>query len=321
MAINKNQMTRYRILDRLFRNPMRTYTIYELLDALNEELKDKGYATISERQLKIDIVFMRSEAGWEVEFTEMKEGRKHIYQYADVNFSIEKSPLSESQLEAIAQALDMIQGYGNIEEVQGIMDQLETLKLINSDKLRGKKIIHLSQSMYLKGQHWISVLHQCIREELVVKLVYKPFPLKKEHHWYFSPHILKEYNKRWFVCGKIIDSDFPQTVLALDRIDTIVVEKNKKYSQPEVNWEEYFEDVVGVTVPIDAKVENIGLRFFNGRGHYVQTKPIHGSQKPMKWIDESTSETSIRLKWNKELEAELLSFGKDIEIIREESKL
>lgn len=321
MAINKNQMTRYRILDRLFRNPMRTYTIYELLDALNEELTDKGYASISERQLKIDIAFMRSEAGWEVEFTEMKEGKKHIYQYADLNFSIEKSPLSEAQLEAIAQALDMIQGYGNIEEVQGIMDQLETLKLISSDKIRGKKIIHLSQSLYLKGQNWIGLLHNCIKEELVVNLSYKPFLSKNEYNWSFSPHILKEYNKRWFVCGKIMDSEFPQTVLALDRIDSIVVEKGKIYFQPEMDWEEYFEDIVGVTVPVEAKVEIIGLRFFNGRGHYVQTKPIHGSQKPMKWIDESTSETSIRLKWNKELEAELLSFGKDIEIIREESKL
>ncbi len=321
MAINKNQMTRYRILDRLFRNPMRTYTIYELLDALNEELTDKGYATISERQLKIDIAFMRSEAGWEVEFTEMKEGRKHIYQYADLNFSIEKSPLSEAQLEAIAQALDMIQGYGNIEEVQGIMDQLETLKLISSDKVRGKKIIHLSQSLYLKGQHWIAKLHQCIKEEFVVKLVYRPFPLKVVHQWYFSPQLLKEYNKRWFICGKILDSDFPQTVLALDRIDNIEVVKNRKYIYPEIDWEDYFDDIVGVTVPVDAHLENIGLRFFNGRGYYVETKPIHASQKPMKWIDESTSETSIRLKWNKELEAELLSFGTDIEIIRDGDKL
>jgi hypothetical protein len=317
MSINKNQMLRYRILDKIFRNNLRSYTIDGLLEELNKQLEDKGYPMISIRQIKEDIRFMRSDAGWEIEFTSEKEGKKSIYRYADTNFSIEQKPLSEGQLELIAQALDLIQGYGQRDEIQGIIDQLETLQLISSDKLRERKIIFLSHSLYLKGQNWIKPLHQYIKQEVPVVLEYKPFHGKVVHTWVFSPQVLKEYNKRWFVCGKINSAEFDQTVLALDRIEKIEIAKGSEYIHAQLDWEEYFDDIVGVTVPVDAKLEVIKLRFFNGRGHYIATKPIHGSQKSMVWLDDQTSETSIEVKWNKELEAELFSFGSDVEVIRE----
>ena len=80
-----------------------------------------------------------------------------------------------------------------------------------------------------------------------------------------------------------------------------------------VDFEHYFDDVVGVTIPKDdiAK-EQIVLKFSKERFPYITSKPIHHSQK-IESEDECV--VSVEVRPNRELDARILSYGSDVEVL------
>jgi predicted DNA-binding transcriptional regulator YafY len=103
----------------------------------------------------------------------------------------------------------------------------------------------------------------------------------------------------------------------LDRI-TGIQEIAKKYiPNKSIDFNEYFEDIIGVTLNNDGNVENIVMKVSNELLPYIKTKPIHGSQK-LKEQGATHSLISIDLIPNYELESLILSYGEGLEIIKPE---
>ena len=131
MAITKNPLIRYKILDKCFRNPYKNFYFETLLEAVNEILfeitgDEEGIKT---RQLRDDIAFMRSSEGWNIELAEFSEGKKKIYRYEDVNFSINNAPLNEvemDQFQSAIQVLSQFEGMPQFEGIQAIIAKLKT---------------------------------------------------------------------------------------------------------------------------------------------------------------------------------------------------
>jgi predicted DNA-binding transcriptional regulator YafY len=106
--------------------------------------------------------------------------------------------------------------------------------------------------------------------------------------------------------------------LALDRISDIQDSKKKFIPNKTIDFNEYFEDIVGVTLDNEAKIQKILLRVSNSLFPYIQTKPIHGSQKLK---EQGASHTLITLDLipNYELESLILSYGEGMEVIEPKS--
>ena len=97
MAITKNPLIRYKILDTCFRNPYKRFSKEILLDTLNEklmELFDDESHCIKLRQMQDDIAFMKSTEGWGIELADEFDGKKRIFKYEDLNFSINNESFS-----------------------------------------------------------------------------------------------------------------------------------------------------------------------------------------------------------------------------------
>ncbi|MBK8874719.1 MAG: WYL domain-containing protein [Bacteroidetes bacterium] len=103
--------------------------------------------------------------------------------------------------------------------------------------------------------------------------------------------------------------------LAIDRIVSIDEINSSQYRQTIIDWQEYFEDIVGVTKPFDLKIESVLLNFKGKTGNYIETKPIHGSQKS-KWLDKNTLEVKLQLIINYEFERLILSYAENV-IVRQ----
>ena len=106
-------------------------------------------------------------------------------------------------------------------------------------------------------------------------------------------------------------------IYALDRVED-VEHLSKPYIETEVDFKEYFDDVVGVTVN-DSPVECIELKVDKQRFNYINTKPLHSTQTHYK--DKSTDNyeyITIKVKINNELISTLLSFGPDVEVVAPE---
>lgn len=79
-----------------------------------------------------------------------------------------------------------------------------------------------------------------------------------------------------------------------------------------INFDTYFKDVIGVSVPYDdTPTEKVVLRFSEQRFPYVVSKPLHPSQKT---CDELNT-ISIHVKPNRELSQQIFSFIPDVEVL------
>jgi predicted DNA-binding transcriptional regulator YafY len=129
----------------------------------------------------------------------------------------------------------------------------------------------------------------------------------------FHPYYVKEYNNRWFVFGLDQENNSLGN-LALDRIVSIEIAEEVQFINNETtDFDHYFDDVVGVSIPKqNPEKETITLCFTKNRFPYVTSKPIHNSQKT---IDEEKGIVTLEVRPNWELDQQILSYGKDVEVV------
>jgi predicted DNA-binding transcriptional regulator YafY len=142
-----------------------------------------------------------------------------------------------------------------------------------------------------------------------------PFEAAEAFDIIIHPYYLKQYNNRWFLYGYNPEKNKYDWNLALDRIKYFSELNEQYHINDTIDWLDYFEDLVGVTKPENAKVENVVLLFKGKTGHYIESKPIHGSQK-LKRIDGGLVEVSLNVVINYELERLIMSYADSVEVIK-----
>ena len=186
---------------------------------------------------------------------------------------------------------------------------------------------------------------ECINELANLSLVKKLYPhlgkrvisfkyykgYKEVVDYIIHPHLLKEYNSRWFLFGYIQEGT-EEPIIGNCSIDRIITDgKNPIMPRtdiaflkaPDNYYKNYFKDIVGVSKnDSDALPEVITIRTTNYKVHQlVKTKPIHESQKEMRPYVEQESENrkgkkeiqegefTIKVIPNIELRTRILSYG------------
>jgi predicted DNA-binding transcriptional regulator YafY len=148
----------------------------------------------------------------------------------------------------------------------------------------------------------------------VLTISYQPFENDSPSDVVIHPYFLKQYNNRWFLFGHNPEKQKYDWNLAIDRIISMKETKGKYQKNNKIDWQEYFEDIIGVTKPVDAFLENVVLHFKGKTGKYMETKPLHGSQKS-KWLNDVTLEVNLQLIINYELERLILSYANNVSVI------
>lgn len=316
MAITKNPLIRYKILDSCFRNPFKKFTIDQLLETVNNklyEISNDEKQCIKLRQLQDDIAFMRSDEGWSIELSELFEGKKRIYRYEDLNFSILNAPLNEveiDQFQSAIQVLSQFEGMPQFEGIQEIIAKLKTdLKLTTNET----PFIGFDSSQDLKGIEFFSQLYHAVQNKLTLEITYKDFKTEAPYSFQFHPHYLKEYNNRWFLFGLHQTTGKPDWNVAIDRIIT-VVNSDIKFIASTIDWQDYFSDMIGVSKSENSTIEEVILHFNSLTGKYMENKSLHETQKH-KWLDENIFEVKIKVLLNYELERLILSYGDSVKVI------
>ena len=317
MATNRHAQIRYNILDRCFSNFNRLYNYDDLLVEVNAVLHEMGTEGVKLRQLQYDIDHMKSSEGWSIELEEtLKKGRKKAFRYVKKDFSISNHPLNFNDKEQLETTLSILSRYKHREEFNWLEELIPRMQQAFDLKDQGENgIISYQENIDLVGRQHLGVLFNTILKRKKIKITYKPFN-KEPRAIVLSPFHLKQYNNRWFLFAKHPDfekiSNYP-----LDRIESIE-ELVEAVEEKDVNWQDYFDDIIGVTHPENGVVETIKLRFTENRIAYIKTKPLHGSQK---YISEDNHDRTITIEVipNRELTQLILSFGPDVEVIEPQS--
>ena len=318
MATNKHATIRYQILDKCFRNPGRTYYIEDLIDACNNAIYDySGNENgVKRRQVQEDISFMESEQGWNIPLDHIRDGHKIYYRYNDMNFSINSQPLNETEENQLKEALLTLSRFKGMPQFEWVDEITARLHSGLGLSKTNQQIIEFEQNDFLRGLEHITPLYNAILYKKALSIHYKSFRSGIAQTILFHPYYLKQYKNRWFVFG-LNDGLSLITNLALDRIIQIEESKKDYFQNKSIDFSEYFEDVIGVTIEKDAKPEKITLKISNELYPYIQTKPLHGSQK-QKERNDAFVLVELEVIPNYELESLILSFGEGIQVIAPE---
>lgn len=317
MAITKNPLIRYKILDACFRNPFKKYTKELLLEKVNDdlyELTGEEKSCIKLRQLQDDIAFMKSAEGWSIELAEEFDGKKRIFRYEDLNFSINNAPLNEVELSEFQSAIQVLSQFEGMPQFEGIQEIIAKLKCdLKADNTK-LPFIGFDTNQDLKGMEHFSLLYNATQKQLPLQITYRDFKSEQPYTFTLHPYYLKQYNNRWFLFGLHEETMKPDWNVAIDRIVSIEMSHAKFITNTTIEWQDYFSDMIGVSKPIDGKLEEIVLHFNQLTGKYMENKPIHETQKH-KWLNEETLEVKIKVIPNYELERLILSYGDSVKVM------
>lgn len=272
--IKKNAIMRYKILDSLLSNRNRYYTITDLLDRVNDALELDGMEPVCRRCVEKDLNALEC-APYDANIVrEWRNGRKYI-RYEEEGFSIFTKKLSEDEenlLSEVLNTLGQFDGIDNFEWLDGLKSRL--------DIKEHRRIIQFDNNPYLQNSNLLGTLFNAISNKQVLSLKYHTFNNPEVREVVVHPYLLKEYNKRWFLF--VGTEDGAILSFAIDRIDSFEPLPHIEYIEPSEEIEERFDDIVGVSIYKDSKVESILLWVAKEQYPYIKTKPIHGSQKEIK---------------------------------------
>lgn len=308
MPVDKQVLLRYQVLNKCFRNRYREYTIDDLVDECNKALRRIDKPDISKRTIQNDINILEADYGIILN-EKLKRGRQRLYRYADTSYTIPLYRIDDEERNKIEDAiyvLKQFEGEPLYDWVRTILIQIEG-GMFEED---ASPVVSFQSNLDLKGLGHFSKLLQAILNKRVLKLRYVPYG-KAQITATVYPYYLKQYNDRWYLIARVKGYD-SFAHYALDRINSFE-EIALPYKEAEVDFSEYFDDVIGVTVP-EEDAEDIVIKVTGKRFNYIRTKPLHLSQRI---IEEGKGYAiiSINVKINNELESLILSFGDDMEVI------
>lgn len=312
MPTNKNAIIRYQALDRCFSDFLHRYYMEDLIEACAEALYQyTGYDSVSRRTVFDDITFMESEQGWSIPLERLKDGKKIYYRYKYRDFSINKQELTANELAQLRTTILTISRYRGLPSHEWLEDVISNLEYRFHLKPSSENIISFEQNQGLRGIEHLATLIDAATNKQTLIIGYCSFD-EQEHTWIIYPYYLKQYNNRWFLFG-LNESFNSISNLPLDRIEIIKVTELPFKENQYVDFDTYFDDIIGVTKPdVSIPLETITLKFDQRRFPYILSKPIHPSQKI---VDESNGIIEIQVRPNKELEVLVLSFGPQVEVL------
>lgn len=305
MANVKNAGIREIIIDRCLQN-RDGRTVQQIMDACNDALKAHNLRPVtSPNTIRTDFETISDRWGKEIKC--MRKGRNFFYCYEDPNFSIFNNPMSEDEVMRVYGALEVLErfeGKEGFEWIEELNAHLRTsLHMGNSEN----SVIAYDDNALLKGMQFFADLHDYIRSKQPITVTYRPYVNPELLQELIHPYFLKQYNSRWFVLGYNPKYDAIST-FALDRIISIELSSTKYIPNTKFDFRTYFNNVIGVTIE-EGDTEEILIEVESSLYPYVESKPMHHSQRMVGKSENGNPIISMNVISNFELRQTILGYG------------
>lgn len=331
MPANKNAVTRYYILDKLLANRYRNYSVVDLHELVNEELHEMDLEPVSIRTIQYDINYIENSGLFLADIERYKIDavsqnnpdltvKKECLRYADPSFSIFKKKLTDDEKYLLREAFSLLGQFDGLPYLEGLEQLRASLDIKDT-----RKIISFTKNP-LENSTLLGELFTAISQQQVIELCYHTFAdLEDVKQMILHPYLLKEYNRRWFLFGAADDTG-KLLNFRFDQINKFVPLPAHQYIPYNGDLNERFEDIIGVSFYDDRPLQTILFWVSDESKDFVETKPLHESQRHYKGEKEETLRQqypmleggcffSIDCIENYELIRELTSFGKDLIVL------
>lgn len=320
------------------------YTRTQLLNAVNDYLKGVDEALqVSKRTIEMDLRDMEDIFQIDLDESKVINGKKAI-RYADQTRSIFSKPLSDDEkmlLKEVLSTLGQFSGLDNFVWLDDLKTKLgDQLSFGGSelDAVNGapqRKVISFSSNEFLQNKEYLGWFFSAITNKKVVSITYRKFDAENAQIIIAYPYMLKQYRDRWYLlCTPTCDKKLPYNPrfianIPLDRIEAYEEVQNIPYVECQVDIDELFDDIVGVTYYWDKPVEHVVFAVHKSSANYIRTKPIHPYQTELSKDDQAKLRQehpllkdfaffSLDCKLNYELSSLFRSYGPNLVVISPE---
>ena len=312
MPSNKNAFLRYRLIDDVLQT-RRKLSLVELCSKVSDKLIEAGVlkngTSISERQLLYDIAEMKKDRPLGFSAPIVRKGGM-IY-YDQISYRMFGADISDHEIEQIANMFSIYDNYWNIPQSRAVKLFIEKYGSQKNTNHSIKDMVEFNVNQDAAGVKRLGEMITIVSKEKRVIINYQSF-VGESIQYIVDPLLLKEYNNRWF----LITYDHENTRytnLGLDRIKDIRLMPDPIETKKRSEIKSRLKHCVGVSLPnVWEGPETVTLRISEFYKNYLFTKPLHFSQRIIE--EDDRIQVSFKLVVNNELIAEILRWGKEIEV-------
>lgn len=317
MPTNKHAQIRYAALDRCFSDPYNEYYFDDMKRAVDNAISDYTgeRSDISRRQIFADIAFLCSKEGWNAPLKRYHHGKQVYYRYSDDNYSIRNQALNKKEVMQLKSTIYMLNRFCGMPQFEWMNDVLLKFQKSFGIDERVDAIVYFEQNVDLVGLKYFTPLFDSILRKEVLEVHYKRFG-HDEITMTIHPYFLKQYNNRWYLFGHNpqVNRNSQLTCLPLDRIVSFRPTEAEYIGMDKMDVDDYFYDVIGVTMIPHEKLVRVKLKIDNRAFDYFRTKPLHPTQRVISKDGDSVT-IEIKVIPNFELESKLMPYADMIEVL------
>lgn len=261
---------------------------YPSFEQIKGYLYDHGFE-ISARTIQRDIEQIRFEFGIDIQYDRLRNGY-----YIDEDSSV------------------------NIESFLRFLEIVNTADLLTESLKESKDAldyISFESQGDLKGVENLKTILFAIKNQRKIAFIHENFQTGKRKKISLKPHLLKEYQNRWYVIGIARGIDGFRT-FGIDRIEELEVKADTFKPDQKVNPVELFDRIIGLTYSYN-ELEEVLLSFTPLQGKYVNALPLHRSQEI---LEENEHEVIVKLTIipNYEFKQKVLMLGDQVKVLEPE---
>ena len=252
-----------------------------------------------------------------------KIGKGKAFRYVgnvDNPFAEERQAIEQKRIEDYVDFCKASAGILPMSWFSAYFENTQLLLDTNKEAKSGASLIRSSLEQNLTNIDLLPVFYKAIANKQVLRFDYQPFG-QEQFTLTFHPQFIKEYNGRWFVFGEADREPYQAYNVPLDRIVGNVCEVNdvEYISAPQGFYQDYFNNIIGVTHETGAKTEEVIIRTKTEYQHgLLLTKPLHHSQNETQPFGEHDGqwygEVRLMIEPNRELCGKILAYGQYLEV-------
>ena len=136
------------------------------------------------------------------------------------------------------------------------------------------------------GVENVQVILEAIDKNRGIECDYYSFNRQTVKHQLLIPYFLRTWEQRWYLVAEPDNHHHGISIFALERMDNIMLTKEKMVPTHKIISEEYFDGSFGVNHSDDQIPERILIKVYSTQAEYIRALPIHESQKEIEKTDE-----------------------------------
>lgn len=202
----------------------------------------------------------------------------------------------------------------NPESFLSLLEILTTAELFSTnfkEKNNALSFVEFENKAAIESIPNFKIVLDAIQQQLPITFNHNSFYHLKEEEYTLKPYFLKQYQNRWYTIG---ETEKGYRTFGIDRIENITI-GTKKFKPKTEEAKNKFSHVIGLNY-VDHKMEKIQLSFHISQKPYINSLPLHHSQKEIKPVNDLTFDIELLIHPNFEFRQQVLKYGSLVKILK-----